>query len=290
MLAFRVRGSQLGTMTSPSSPAETIDNWDSHWSDFGEAISSNPAQVMRHNLVIQLFAAVRPASGSNVIDFGSGHGDFLEKFQQRFPNMNLLGLELSETGVQISRRKVPSASFVAADLFKPPAVLSEYEDWGEYAVCCEVLEHVDDPAAFLQIAKTYLKDRATLFVTVPGGKMSALDRFIGHRRHFDRELIRKVLEAAGFSVTKVILAGFPFFNLYRLMIIARGDKLATDIKSKSWFFKVLLATISQILLLLFRLNLRDSPFGWQVVAVAQKNPANSGANSPTEFQPGPGAA
>jgi len=261
-------------MTSPSSASETVDNWDSHWSDFGEAISSNPAQVMRHNLVIQLFAAERASPKSKVIDFGSGHGDFLEKFHRRFPEMNLLGLELSETGVEISRRKVPSASFLTADLFNPPADLARYEGWGEYAVSCEVLEHVDDPVGFLEIARTYLKEGAILFVTVPGGKMSALDRFIGHRRHFDRQLIRKVLEEAGFSVTKVMLAGFPFFNLYRLMIIARGDKLTSDIKSRSWLFRTLLAAISRVLLLLFRLNLRDSPFGWQVVAVARKNSAH----------------
>ena len=284
-----MRGSQLGTMTSPSPASETIDNWDSHWSDFGEAISSNPAQVMRHNLVIRLFAAERPSPKSNVIDFGSGHGDFLEKFQRRFPEMNLLGLELSETGVQISRRKVPAASFLTADLFKPPAGLAEYEGWGEYAVSCEVLEHVDDPVRFLEVAGTYLKDGATLFVTVPGGKMSALDRFIGHRRHFDRELIRKVLEEAGFGVTKVMLAGFPFFNLYRLMIIARGDKLTTDIKSRSWLFRTLLATMSRIFLLLFQLNLRDSPFGWQVVAVARKKPSDLRASDATQHQPSPTA-
>ena len=71
--------------------------------------------------------------------------------------------------------------------------------------------------------------------------------------------------------------------------IARGDKLTTDIKNRSWFFRTLLATMSRIFLLLFQLNLRDSPFGWQVVAVARKKPSDLPASDATQHQPSPTA-
>src|SRR5213083_794106 len=112
---------------------ENVDNWDSHWGDFGAAITASPAQAMRHSLAIQLFAAEQLPSTGNIVDFGSGHGDFLSKFHQRFPAMNLLGLELSETGVQISRHKLPSAHFVVADLLTPPAALEQYQEWADGA-------------------------------------------------------------------------------------------------------------------------------------------------------------
>jgi 2-polyprenyl-3-methyl-5-hydroxy-6-metoxy-1,4-benzoquinol methylase len=260
---------------------ENVDNWDSHWGDFGVAITASPAQAMRHSLAIQLFAAEHLPTTGNVVDFGSGHGDFLSKFHQRFPAMNLLGLELSETGVQISRHKLPSAHFVVANLLTPPPALEQYKEWADGASCLEVLEHVDDPVLFLKVAKNYLKNAATLVITVPGGRMSALDRFIGHRRHFDKEAIRSVLQEAGFEVTKVMLAGFPFFNLYRLMIIGRGDKLATDLKKRqrSWLVKVLLTSIGKVAEVLFHFNLADSRFGWQVVAVARnvRAPASVGS-------------
>src|SRR2546423_2245665 len=126
----------------------------------------------------------------------------------------------------MSHRKVPSANYGVADLFQPPATLSAFSGWATPAVCSEVLEHVDDPVAFLKRSQTYLAPKAQLIVTVPGGPMSAFDRHIGHRQHFNRRKIRSILEQAGYSVQRVYLAGFPFFNLYRLLVIARGKRLA----------------------------------------------------------------
>lgn len=252
-----------------STESRAADNWDSHWEDFAD--SANPAHTMRQSLALQIFAAEKLPQTGNFVDFGSGQGDFLCRFHQRFPDMNVLGLELSDTGVEISRRKLPSARFIVADLFAPPSTLRQYEAWGDGALCSEVLEHVDDPVLFLETAKNYLKNGATLVVTVPGGRMSAFDHFIGHRRHFDKEAIRSILERAGFEVTEVKLAGFPFFNLYRLMVIARGEKLAIDLRKRkrNAVVKALLTVISKIAQILFHLNISDSPFGWQVVAVAR---------------------
>jgi hypothetical protein len=136
---------------------------------------------------------------------------------------------------------------------------------------------------FLKAAQSYLKNGATLIVTVPGGPMSAFDRFIGHRRHFDKETIRSVLQDAGFEATKVMLAGFPFFNLYRLMVIGRGEKLAADLKKRkrSWLVRALLNSMGKIMGVLSHLNLPDSRFGWQVVAVARnvRAPASGGSRS-----------
>ncbi len=145
------------------------------------------------------------------------------------------------------------------------------QSWATHAVCSEVLEHVDDPAAFLKQAASYMAPDAKLIVTVPGGPMSDFDRHIGHRQHFDRRKIRALLEQAGYAVERIYLAGFPFFNLYRLLVIARGRRLAQDVETQSSGISSGAASLMMKLFrLLFRFNLRDSPFGWQVVAVARK--------------------
>jgi len=206
-----------------------------------------------------------------VLDIGSGQGDLLVKLRTQLKDAELLGFELSASGVEISRRKVPDAKFLVADLFQPPASASAYAGWATDAVCSEVLEHVDSPADFLRATRPYLADRARLIVTVPGGPMSAFDRHIGHRRHFTRESISEVLQAAGFAVERVDLSGFPFFNLYRGIVIARGEMLATDIETgQSGLSARLAGTMMGVFRGLFRFNLWNSPFGWQVVAVARK--------------------
>jgi len=65
-------------------------------------------------------------------------------------------------------------------------------------------------------------------------------------------------------------AGFPFFNLYRMAVIARGKRLVTDVQSGShgasnWLARAVMAIFRP----LFSLNLLNSPWGWQTVAVAR---------------------
>jgi hypothetical protein len=133
------------------------------------------------------------------------------------------------------------------------------------------LEHVDDPVAFLKRARDYLAAGARLIVTVPGGPMSAFDRHIGHRQHFDRSKIRSMLEGAGYSVERTYLSGFPFFNLYRLLIVARGGRLVQDAQAGSTGAPSGMARFAmKVFRVLFHANLLDSPFGWQVVATARK--------------------
>jgi SAM-dependent methyltransferase len=187
------------------------------------------------------------------------------------PTAHLLGFEMSSSGVEISREKVSGATFLVADLFRPPENLGAYTGWATHAVCSEVLEHVDSPVAFLQEARRYLADDARLIVTVPGGPMSAFDRHIGHRQHFTRSSISRCLEDAGFAVDRVYMAGFPFFNVYRCVVIARGESLVADVDAghrgfSAWLAGVVMAVFRGV----FRFNLMDSALGWQVVAVARK--------------------
>jgi len=246
------------------------DNWDEHWDRYAAAASQNPAQQMRHRLIVRLLEqAAAPAA--RVLDIGSGQGDLMVKLRGIMPRAELLGFELSAIGVEISRRKVPAGKFFVADLLKPPAELADCIGWATGAVCSEVLEHVDSPEAFLKAARQYLADGARLVVTVPGGPMSAFDKHIGHRRHFTRESISRVIKGAGFTVERVYLSGFPFFNLYRCVVIARGEKLSDDVNTGRHGFSAWLAgAVMAMFRGLLRLNLTDSRFGWQIVAVARK--------------------
>ncbi len=63
---------------------------------------------------------------------------------------------------------------------------SPYRAWADFAVCSEVLEHLDDPVLFLKNSAALMSPGCKLIVTVPGGPMSAFDKHIGHRRHFSK--------------------------------------------------------------------------------------------------------
>jgi 2-polyprenyl-3-methyl-5-hydroxy-6-metoxy-1,4-benzoquinol methylase len=81
-----------------------------------------------------------------------------------------------------------------------------------------VLEHVEDPVAILQRAKTWLNDSGRIFASVPNARslhrqmgvvmnllaaensLNALDQHHGHRRVYDPESIRHDFNAAGLRI------------------------------------------------------------------------------------------
>jgi SAM-dependent methyltransferase len=252
-------------------PAASQDDWDAHWDRYAESAAENPAQQMRHEIVARILCETAGDEAVRIFDLGSGQGDLAQKLTRLLPEARFVGAEMSESGVAISRRKVPDATFLVADILHPPPELEELTEWATHAVCSEVLEHVDDPKTFLERGSRYLKPGGRLIVTVPGGPITAFDRHIGHRRHFDRAGITSLLERAGYLVERTYLAGFPFFNLYRLVVLARGERLACDVDATVRGVSSQAARIAmKVFRALFHANLLDSPFGWQVVATARK--------------------
>lgn len=255
-------------MTASTMPSAGADDWDRHWDDFSAANERNPAQLYRHRLGLRLLDCSGP--GVRLLDVGSGQGAFLATAARRCPQAELAGLELSAQGVREARAKVPSARVEQRDLLADgvdPGVLA---GWATHAFCSEVLEHVDDPVRLLCTARDHMAPGCRLVVTVPGGRMSAFDRHIGHRRHFSPVDLARVLGDAGFEVPMATGAGFPFFNLYRALVIARGDRLVGDVgASGAGGSPTRAARIAMYgFRPLFRLNLARSPWGAQTVAVA----------------------
>ncbi|MQA75087.1 MAG: methyltransferase domain-containing protein [Solirubrobacterales bacterium] len=244
------------------------DDWDEHWARYAGAAEQNPAQAFRRSLIISALGVREP--GARVLDIGSGTGDLAADLLAVLPRCEVLGVELSATGVEIARRKVPAARFEECDLLAPDPVAEGDRAWADHAICSEVLEHVDDPVALLRGARALLAPGCLVVVTVPGGPMSAFDRHIGHRRHFRPDGLAEVLASAGLDVVWARGAGFPFFNLYRLGVIALGERLIENASTESakppesrairWGSKVFES--------LFRLNRRRGRFGFQTVALA----------------------
>jgi SAM-dependent methyltransferase len=244
-----------------------LDDWDRHWDDYAESAATNPAQAYRRRLVLRFLASSEDGVPTRVLDIGSGTGDLAADIREAFPAAELLGLDVSTAAVEHAARKVPEATFLQRDLVGDAEADPGHRGWATHAVCSEVLEHVEDPGALLAGARSYLAPGCKLIVTVPGGPISAFDRHIGHRQHFTAQSMRALLEQAGFVVERATRAGFPFFNLYRLVVLLRGERLVDDVargagpRPARFMMKIFGA--------LFRLNVTSSPWGWQVLVAAR---------------------
>jgi SAM-dependent methyltransferase len=243
------------------------DDWDRHWGDYAESAAHNPAQQLRRKVIKAVLAL--PGRTARVLDIGCGQGDLIAELKSDYPEAQLCGIDFSHAGLEVARQKVPGATFIERDLLHAADLPPELDHWATEAVCSEVLEHVDDPKTLLQNASAYLSSGCRLVITVPGGPMSAFDRHIGHRQHFTVEGLRRLLLDAGLEVDSVTGVGFPFFNLYRLAVIQRGEQLVADVAQGAAATSSRLARIvMQMFRWLFVLNLPKSPWGWQIVALA----------------------
>jgi len=244
------------------------DNWDRHWTDFSEASQMGPTTRWRSRIVLELLGIPEDEGAARMLEIGSGRGEFAEAFAGRYPRAAFLGVELSATGVELASTRVCGAQFVQRDLLAPAQPNHTAGFHATHALCYEVLEHVDDPALLMHHAAEYMEPGCRLVVTLPGGPWNAFYRHIGHRRHYTPGELRKLLEGCGFEVEMCRGEGFPFFNLYRLLLTLRGEKLIADVSGPPG---PLVQLGSAIFDRLFRLNF-GRRWGWQTVAVARYRP------------------
>ncbi len=241
------------------------DDWDRHWLDFSATSEKAPATLYRRRLAFRLLAIDPRDTAARMLEIGSGTGSFAQEFCARLPHCRFLGVDLSRAGVELSARRVPSATFIQRDLLQPAQPAQQLGYRATHALCSEVLEHIDDPIRLLHRSAEYMAAGCKLVVTVPGGRRNAFDEHIGHRRHYTPAELRDLLERAGFTVERVYAAGFPFFNLYRIFTTMRGRRLIQDVSGQpSW----LVRAGGPVFGALFHCNLIN-PWGWQTVAVAR---------------------
>lgn len=247
------------------------DDWDTHWTQYAESNDLNPANDYRRQLIheaLDLESGPQPVS---LLELGCGHGHFAWDLLHSHPRVRFVGLDRSAAAVEMASQKVPAAVFLQADLARPESLPAQYRGFANRAVCSEVLEHVDDPAALLRGARALFAPGCRLVITVPGGPMSAFDRHIGHRRHFTRDALTRVIRDAGLEPIRVEAAGFPFFNAYRLAVVARGERLIADAAPGSGRALPLSARAAMLAFsALFRFNRPYGRWGWQLLAIARE--------------------
>jgi SAM-dependent methyltransferase len=216
-------------------------------------------------------------AGATLLDVGCGQGELAVFLRETYPDVSVWGVDYSAVGIERSTAyaaaRGAAVRFIQRDLLQAVALAAGQPAAG-YAVCSEVLEHVDDPVCLLRNARTLLAPGCRLIVTVPGGPRSAFDHHIGHRRHFKAGDLEKALTDAGYRVERVLRAGFPFFNVYKLAVIARGRRLITDVERRAPDARTskLEALATRFFDTGFRHNRDDFPIGWQLAAVAHVPP------------------
>jgi predicted TPR repeat methyltransferase len=199
----------------------------------------------------------------SVVDLGCGRGQLVEEIRRVLPQAKLTGIDLSTAQIEHNKAAMPWATWSVANLSLPlPDGLDEHDA----VVATEIIEHLDDPEAFLANAARLLRPGGHLIVTTQSGRVGETERRVGHVRHFTAADVTDLLERAGLAPVRVWNAGFPFHDLSKWYANLNPDASMAAFSGKPYGLKEDL--VCAALRLAFRFN--SNRRGAQLFAIARR--------------------
>ncbi len=202
-----------------TAPAAVID-YEEHWSNSIATYKSHPTSRHRRRFVMDTLSRIKPKPGMFVFDYGSGPGLLLEQIKDVYglPDADLGGSDISRTGIEKARDRLPGGKFY----------VGEYPDLDrviDIAITSEVIEHTPEYREVLTWMAKHLKPGGDLIITTPGGTMDPPDEYYGHIQHFTLPQLTAILDELGFTVQIARYWGFPLFTLQKWVTKRNFDSI-----------------------------------------------------------------
>ena len=149
----------------------------------------------RHCVLVR---ALSRAGGEvrNVLEIGCGHGIAREMLEHDL-GIAVDGCDLNRTALEMAKPG-KGKLFVYNILDQEPSLLERYDA----VLLLDVIEHIDDDAAFVRAALRHLRPGGIVAMNVPASMMlfSDYDRAAGHVRRYAPNRLRDLLESCGVEV------------------------------------------------------------------------------------------
>jgi 2-polyprenyl-3-methyl-5-hydroxy-6-metoxy-1,4-benzoquinol methylase len=144
-------------------------------------------------------------AGEPILDVGCGNGIITRAIGKLGYQVTGIDSSAKTIAAATSSNQLPNVNFITV-----PAGEITLEA-GKYAavICSEVLEHLHDPAALLNIIKQSLKDDGILLVTVPNGKgprellVTKPVQYLQKKNNWTWKLLNRVKKILGYTGTSV---------------------------------------------------------------------------------------
>lgn len=167
------------------SPASTVSMSD-QWFDF--AAPDHFWMQWRHRILLR--ALRQPGPIRRALEIGCGSG-IAREMLERDAGLAIDGCDLNRRALEMANPG-KGRLFVYNILEQKASMLGQYDA----VFLLDVIEHIDDDAAFLSAALQHLRPGGLVVLNVPANKLlfSNYDRVAGHVRRYSRHGLRKLLE------------------------------------------------------------------------------------------------
>jgi SAM-dependent methyltransferase len=162
------------------------------------------------------------AHATSALEIGCGTGYTLSALRSALPGAALIGTELFEEGLVVSRQRWPNIRLTQADARALP-----FGREFDLVAAFDVLEHIDDDARALTELRRVVRPGGGVIVTVPQHQWlwSDADDYAHHQRRYSRPELISGMETAGFRVrmvTSFVTLALPAMAVSRVARRLRG--------------------------------------------------------------------
>lgn len=191
-------------------------------------------------------------SGKSLFEVGCGNGLIINQFEQAY-GATVDGCDLNLFALK--QAKTQRGKLYCLNIFEHPKFLQKKYDG---VLLMDVIEHIDDDSTFLRAAIQYVNDEGLVLINVPAINhfFSKYDVAAGHKRRYDKEMMRKLLTENNIEPLVISYWGLslvPIVLLRKLLlkitgsknIIKNGFKPPNELMNR--LFKVMLSTETGII-------------------------------------------
>jgi SAM-dependent methyltransferase len=157
-----------------------------------------------HRLQDWMFSLLRPSRPGPMLEIGAGIGTFSVRLLDAGADPLLLVEPEAACADALRQRFAGDARVeIAEELLPASAALRDREASFGYALCQNVLEHIEDDVASLAAVVAALEPGGEVAVLVPAHPFlfGRLDRRFGHVRRYTRSGLRALFASAGLELT-----------------------------------------------------------------------------------------
>jgi len=148
---------------------------------------------------------LRPHVGDTVLEIGAGIGNLTARLMGK--RIRYTAVEYDPLYLHALRNRFLRTPNVCVAGLNPadPRGLQNWPGAFDTALCVNVLEYLDNPAALVEELRDTLRPEGDLVILVPQGPslFGTIDQTLGHKRRFSATELRKMVESAGLHVERL---------------------------------------------------------------------------------------
>lgn len=138
-----------------------------HWDNCSNNIKKMNAFVLaRYKIILQLLEEFKINELSIVLDSGCGDGALSGMIYKQF-KPQVFGVDVAPESIEWARKKFQEHNFQGTFKRIPPYEFGFSENYFDFIVCADVIEHVLEPIKLLHEIKKILKPKGRLILSTP---------------------------------------------------------------------------------------------------------------------------